>query len=505
MAGVIFTSVAQWESFRKDLEAVFDRPIPVMSTGGEAEAVKPEGFANAFENETPSTSPIKDIPPVIPTEITTESLYKSLLPAPDDLTWRGRIAIAHELRLVFAGEEMSSSITPNTKLTHLLKPKTRKARWQHLQQTLEWQLPKLGLPVWAQYAWGFALLAGLTMLFIWPLIGTLLFLGGSILIFPAQNWAHAFPYPTFDTLLEATVRINWPALELGAADDARLRMIFAEIFTRHIAPDIDPDKPFPDIVVSDPWASESPQLHIVNGDALRELFQKTSASGDKMVMRECLVVGPVEPGKDFWAKRKQFIHQAYDAPPAKYDEWVGREMEKLATVKPAAEINLWFENDLFCQVNLWFLMAEIQRLGLPNKIFRIFPPNETEDGQIDWSGFGRMDEAGLLRSFQNRVELTETDLQLGQSLWEAYAGNDQMRLMELAQVKSQCFRFLKEVIQAHIDRLPKEGPGRPEKTLQAIRAEGFTTFEEIFAEFTRREGIYGFGDLQVKGMLDQSH
>jgi hypothetical protein len=34
MAGVIFTSVAQWESFRKDLEAVFDRPIPVMSTEG---------------------------------------------------------------------------------------------------------------------------------------------------------------------------------------------------------------------------------------------------------------------------------------------------------------------------------------------------------------------------------------------------------------------------------------------------------------------------------------
>jgi hypothetical protein len=31
---------------------------------------------------------------------------------------------------------------------------------------------------------------------------------------------------------------------------------------------------------------------------------------------------------------------------------------------------------------------------------------------------------------------------------------------------------------------------------------GITDFDTLFSQFSEREGIYGFGDLQVRGLLD---
>jgi hypothetical protein len=63
---------------------------------------------------------------------------------------------------------------------------------------------------------------------------------------------------------------------------------------------------------------------------------------------------------------------------------------------------------------------------------------------------------------------------------------------------------LKDVIQAHISRFPEDGSdGRPQKTLIEILNKGKTDFYEIFEEFSERDGIYGFGDMQVYNMLKE--
>ncbi len=66
------------------------------------------------------------------------------------------------------------------------------------------------------------------------------------------------------------------------------------------------------------------------------------------------------------------------------------------------------------------------------------------------------------------------------------------------------YPFILPAVQAHIDRLPKNGnPGRPVRTLIEIMHELQTEeFGPVFREFCRRESIYGFGDLQVKQLFD---
>ncbi|HEX2901473.1 MAG TPA: DUF1835 domain-containing protein, partial [Bacteroidia bacterium] len=158
------------------------------------------------------------------------------------------------------------------------------------------------------------------------------------------------------------------------------------------------------------------------------------------------------------------------------------------------------EDDLFCQVNLWFTVALLLNGDQPRRIFRVFPP--MRDGEDRWDGFGGMDEPGMRAAMAGRVAFGVADLELAKALWLAFKGRDWPRMEALAKMESPCFRDLEAVVAAQIARFPADGSlGRPHRVLSGILAEGKVAFEDIFKEFSRRAGIYGFGDLQVKSLL----
>ena len=77
-------------------------------------------------------------------------------------------------------------------------------------------------------------------------------------------------------------------------------------------------------------------------------------------------------------------------------------------------------------------------------------------------------------------------------------------MQQLSKQKSACFAYLEEVCQAHIDRFPVDKSlGRPEKIVKELIEKNASDFKEVFKEFSVREGIYGFGDLQLKSIYDR--
>jgi hypothetical protein len=245
-------------------------------------------------------------------------------------------------------------------------------------------------------------------------------------------------------------------------------------------------------------------FHILNGDALAEKFPKEAIEGELIVFRECLVEGPLdgEAPADFWQTRAQFIGEAYGEIPVGYQAKVVAEVEKIRRIPGGAEVNLWFEHDLFCQVNTWFVMSLLQARKANILVNRVMPQVET--GTDVWHGFGPADGEKLVASYWNRVPLTRTDLALGKDLWEAYRHHDLGRLEALAGGEPKSFPYLGEVVQAHLERYPKAGrKPRPVAVLSDIVSAGTTGFPAIYREFFRREGIYGFGDSQVRNLLAQ--
>jgi hypothetical protein len=238
------------------------------------------------------------------------------------------------------------------------------------------------------------------------------------------------------------------------------------------------------------------EAHVLNGDALAEKFPFPD---NIIVCRECLIDGPINisPLNLFWESRATFIADEFKSNKGEYFDIVVSEFEKLGKTE-ADTINLWFEHDLFCQANLWFTLDFIAT-HTSSKALYVVMPEPIDDPT--WSGFGPLASQELLSLYKSRVRVNATDLRLAQGLWNAFQRGDINTIQILSTQKSQCFPMLKQVCDAHLDRLAPLS--RPESRLRKILAAGISDFQTVFNEFRRTEAIYGFGDIQVKKLLNK--
>jgi len=238
--------------------------------------------------------------------------------------------------------------------------------------------------------------------------------------------------------------------------------------------------------------------HIVTGDSLAGTFRRTGIEGSVIVSRECLIDGPVSNGDPefFWKQRSEYIRDAFDGSPDEYFSNVKSEFDKINSIERDDEVNLWFENDLFCQSNMWFTISLLNQKGLTN-VYRVAPLIRTAN---KWEGFGRHTPSDLLQCYEKRERFTKGDFKLGENLWDAFRNADVVALAFFSKSLSPCFPYLEEVCKAEMDRKRNE---RPRRVLEDLLAKGYTDFTDIFTQFSRTEGIYGFGDLQVNNMLKE--
>ena len=108
----------------------------------------------------------------------------------------------------------------------------------------------------------------------------------------------------------------------------------------------------------------------------------------------------------------------------------------------------------------------------------------------------------LMSVYENRLLLTEVDKL--DRLWGYYQNEDTVKLLETAKDLETTYPFILPAVEAHIERISTEGNlGRPIESLIEIMKDLETDqFAPIFKEFCERESIYGFGDLQVKELLN---
>ena len=242
--------------------------------------------------------------------------------------------------------------------------------------------------------------------------------------------------------------------------------------------------------------------HILNGDSLANSFPATHIHGEIIVDREGLIDGDLQ-GNDlsyFWKSRSAYMGIS----PAEYHKTVVVEFEKVLTAPENTVFNLWFEYDLFCQVNMWFVLSLMAGLSIKRNVYAVYSSFLTRNDKNFWNAFGPATPDQLIQSYNDRILLSEIEIQLGQQLWETYRNANLSQLKSLAEIQTPGFPFLREVIDAHIDRFPKEGEkSRPEKVLEEIMNTHSTDFHTVFSEFWNRESIYGFGDVQLRRLYDK--
>lgn len=237
---------------------------------------------------------------------------------------------------------------------------------------------------------------------------------------------------------------------------------------------------------------------VLNGDCLKEQLPG-EIEGEIIVARECLVDGEVKSDnlEELFQLRADFISKLSDnCSKEDYRRDTVSEFEKIKGIPPGSTVNLWFEDDLFCQVNFWFVTYLLSHFVQDCNVFLVRPEVHTR------FGFGGLNSFQLMRCYEQKVPISQTE-QIA-ALWESYRNGDIEHLQVIALELKDEFPFIPEAVEAHIERIPTENSlGRPTESLLEIMEDLETEeFGVVFREFSKRESIYGFGDLQVKRLMD---
>jgi len=232
-------------------------------------------------------------------------------------------------------------------------------------------------------------------------------------------------------------------------------------------------------------------LHVLPGDGIVEAFRDASIEGDVAVCREALIDGDVSGDTlpEFWENRARVVARDHPEASEDFHESVVREFAKLTALQSGSEINLWFEYELFCQINLWFCLSLLT--DSTAEIFRVEPVT-LSNAEI-WDGFGNLAAGDLRKCLAARVRLSRSDVELGGQLWSAYRTGDHEELKRLSEIDSPAFPKLRAACVAATEK-----DSRPQQIIGEIIQSGETEFEKIFLEFKVRGGEYGYGDVQVK-------
>lgn len=242
--------------------------------------------------------------------------------------------------------------------------------------------------------------------------------------------------------------------------------------------------------------SQPAPVHVLNGDALASHFPE-SLTGKQLVVREMLMEGPlkIEADAAFWQQRESYLQQNYPQVKLSYPNQVKPTFESLVTLPAESPVNLWFEHDLFCQVNFWFCCSLLVHRPKA-KVFYVQPLPQNER----WQGFGSHRSADLLEAYRQRKSLPQEWLQKLAALWQAYASDRGWELEQIAAGLKPAFPFLPEVAEAARDYKT----GGPKQYLkQLLEKNPEMTFAELFASFNAAEGRLGMSDLQFGHLLER--
>lgn len=240
--------------------------------------------------------------------------------------------------------------------------------------------------------------------------------------------------------------------------------------------------------------------HILNGDALANQFPE-SIPGERIIFRECLMDGLVraDSEEEFWKKREGFLGTTYpEVQNLNYQTQVRDEILKIKSISAEDKIYCWFEEDLFCQVNLWFILNYLKTH--PAEVFLVLP---YPDSPYHFSTLSQkeIEKAYLKKSHS----LNKREREVLGELWIHFRDENVFDALKIAEMFTERFPFIKPAVEAWRDMIPLGNfPGKPKATLieisQKLRTKDFSA---IFREFQKQLPEYGFGDLQVKRMCKE--
>jgi hypothetical protein len=248
-------------------------------------------------------------------------------------------------------------------------------------------------------------------------------------------------------------------------------------------------------------------LHITNGDITTNYLKKLNYSGNFITWREMLCEGKTTSdigSESFWKNRYEFFKTSYKVSKQKFIDYTVKEYRNLCKQKSQDEIVLWFEHDLFCQINMIAVISWLKRYRKDYQISLVC------SGEVKGSkkklGLSQLNEAQINQHFKNRVELNQDDIAYADYIWQLYCSDSPLRLETVYKFNPMSpFKYLATAIEAHLQRFPsiKNGLNNIENSiLETAHQKHYTSKKELVHQLIKNEQVLGFGDLQYEHSIN---
>ncbi|WP_147243449.1 DUF1835 domain-containing protein [Chitinophaga flava] len=237
-------------------------------------------------------------------------------------------------------------------------------------------------------------------------------------------------------------------------------------------------------------------MYVLNGDATLSQLRQSRLRGGVVVCREMMSEGKVKNTKDpveFFESRAKHLEFQYGIDKQTYYTNVVHELEKLKNSSSFDEIVLWFEADLFCQINLVFIIIYLKNnLDTLPPISIVDMPHHREV----------TDYPSLL---EQRVLLQPADIQLAFDTWEAYCEDTPLALEKITRMEGGNLKYLPAALRAHLERFPdvESGLSSIEKFFLRKLSLGKYRNYDLYTAFWDELWIYGFGDFQLDLLIQR--
>jgi Domain of unknown function (DUF1835) len=251
-------------------------------------------------------------------------------------------------------------------------------------------------------------------------------------------------------------------------------------------------------------AKPSTTLHVTNGDSTEHTLAQTGLASRILVWRDVLHEGPVPdvPDDELRDVRARFLAGAGagDIVRRGFEE---RDAE-LASARDGDYV-LWFEADLYDQLQLAEILDRLRRLGVAPEQITLISIGE-HLGIAHFGGLGELDAQQLAELPERAaVPLTSDALELAAKAWAALRAPDPRGLAAIVAARSPVLRFVPEAF----DRLSREYPSTrdglslTERRLLVAVADGAANAGEAFVRAAAREARPFLGDTWAFDRLER--
>ncbi len=242
------------------------------------------------------------------------------------------------------------------------------------------------------------------------------------------------------------------------------------------------------------------RLNITNGDSAAGTLSEAGIEGKIISWRDVLHEGPADSSlslEELSKQRARFIAER------RWDDFAhvsGDFAERDRVIQHLDyfdEIVLWFEDDLYDQLQLIQLL-DFLGTGAPRKKKTLSLIQV--DGYIPPLSAARLKELD-----EKRARVTPDQLELAQRTWRAFGSDDPSAIEALLDEKTSPLPYLASALGRHLEEFPAIGTGLSRSEREALTAidEGHKTPVAAFLEVAKKQESIFLGDIVFYSYLER--